>query len=400
MNHSTPDNKKRNWEDRGSPIDSTSESKSLKMSSKEISDLTGKIDTLIERTCGMERTLETNTRTLEQLSADHKDVKEELDDYKQENRKLRELIQCMDGRLKRTEMEVDKLKEATIDLTLRSMKHNMIVTGIADPGLGQKEDCVQLATDFLLKNMKIEKKRLAKEIVVDVAHRLGRGPNRPMIIRFTTHSGRVAAMSFCGNLKGTNFFVRDQLPPEMSNKASALAPMFKELRAVATNKVKMVRDKLYCNGDEVDPQFSLNKIAVDVSDLSLEISVSAIKHSDYLTVKDTGLQAHTYPAKTVKDVKTVLAKIRTDPIVVNATHLIYAYIVKDPITGRTSKGYDDDREYGISKVLLDLLERVGYEGVLIISKHNGASRLADRNKTICKLAEGILGVQDEDMDEF
>lgn len=381
--------KKRSWTDRNSPSDSNSCAKSSRIMA-DISDLTDKMDTLLRRTENMERSLEANTETLNRLSSDYVSVEQELGIYKEDNRQLRDIIACLDSRLQRTENAIEGLKSVTIDLSFRSMKHNMIICGVKE---NKDENIIAVTTDFLFKEMKISRKRLSTDIVCDIVHRLGRGNDRPIIVRFTTHRGKAEAMRFCPNLKGTQFYVKDQLPYEMAQKASALVPKLKKLKEKADDPktVKLVRDMLISNGEIVNPEFSLNKIQVDVKNLSPEINLHDITHSDSLTVNETCVQAHSYPATTIDEVKTVLAKIRTAPSVLKANHLMYAYLVRDPQSGNISKGYDDDHEFGMSKILLRILEQCNYNGVLVVSKRNGPQRMKDRNKVIAKLVQDFIG---------
>ena len=61
------------------------------------------------------------------------------------------------------------------------MKQNIILTGVTGVLTGvtekEKEDCQQVTKDFLKKKMDLD------DVKIDVAHRIGSGKCRPMVIR-------------------------------------------------------------------------------------------------------------------------------------------------------------------------------------------------------------------------
>ena len=379
------DSTKRSWSERDRPTDNSVKSSSpeLKVNRKMTTN-----EDIMKKLVSVETTVNANATTLTNLQTENKNLRRDLDGCKKENAELRELIRCLDSRLSRTERGLENVKDKTVDLTYRQMRINMVIYKLPERN---GEDCKQIVNEFFVSKMKIDKFRLSKDIIVDVAHRFGRGHNRPIVVRFTTRTGKIEAMKHCRNLKGEDVFVKDQLPSEMQDQTSTLVPQMKAIKASdKTSKVSIIRGNLYVNGVRQESSFAHNKVTVDADDLSSSVKLSSFDKGDYCSFNGTNMQAHFYPDATdLNDIKTALAKIRTDKKVSAADHIIYAYRITDSY-GSTLRGYDDDREYGVSKLLLDLLEHHNAEGVLIISKQDGPLRLKDRHKTICQIAEDLL----------
>ncbi len=378
---STPDSKpKRTWSTRESPIDVSSDS-SIRSPELKIAKITPK----------------TMEEKIDQILLENKAINKSLDDINgkldttnqtvaecdTKYERLYTMIKSLDARLQKNEAEVESLRDTVIDLTQRSMKHNLIVYNLKE---SPNENCYETAKKFLINDMKIPRARIGADICVDIAHRLGKGTDRLLIIRFTTHRGRREALSFCGNLKGTNIYVREQLPPDMNQKAAAQLGTMKQLKGNASNKVKMVRDKLFLNGKLVDPKFGRNEIMLDC-DLSDEVALEDITKSDTMLVNTNGVRGYYYEAEGLLEIKTALAKVQSDADNSTASHMIYAYRTYD---GRD--GYCDDREYGSSAPILKIMETKKKLGILIFCKFDGRKRLKaeERDRVIASIASDLL----------
>ena len=194
-------------------------------------------------------------------------------------------------------------------------------------------------------------------------------------------------MSFCGNLKGTNIYCRDQLPSEMNDRAVAQVKKMKELKEEdGNNRVNLVRDKLILNGEIVEPHFSANKIVIDCN-LDPDISLDDITQTEP-TILDNSVQmkGYYYEAEDLSEVKTVLATVQCDEEAKDASHIIYAYNL-----GETD-GHYDDHEYGVSYKVLQFLKHHETKGVIVICKIDGKKKIKvkDRDKEIEKIINVLL----------
>lgn len=380
----SPYHYKRSWTQRNSPGDQSisPKYKSTKMATEGMTS-DQKLDLLLSRS---ER-IETNTQDLLELGAKFESIERDVETYRRENIDLIEIIKTLDGRLQKAELEIKRLSEGNIDLSYRSMKHNMICYGIKEPA--EKENCYASARAFLIDKMKIPRDRLNQDVVIDVTHRLGSGDERPLIIRFTTHAGRRVAMSFCGNLKGTPFHVREQLPPTMADRASAQLGELKIQKAVKTNKATLIRDTLYSKGKKIDPQFCDNEIILDTNLVS-GINFEDIIQSPIITKDTNKIQCFAYGASNMDEAKTALAKVISAPSCVKASSVSYAYSIKDMGTPLT--GYSDGKDFGLSRLVLDTMQERLVLGIVIICKFNGTKKLnyETRNKVVSELLVDLI----------
>ena len=157
-------------------------------------------------------------------------------------------------RIENLEENHAKTENRLIDLQWRSMRENLIFTGIKEPVLAQDEyeDVEYTLKTFLKQNMKID-----RYIELDRVHRLGRfDPNklypRPIIAKFERYKDKEYVRQLAPDvLTNTQYGVREQFPYEIEEKRKKLYPLAKKARQDKDNKVRMVRDKLFVNDQEV-----------------------------------------------------------------------------------------------------------------------------------------------------
>ncbi|MEW8563212.1 MAG: hypothetical protein AB2541_13945, partial [Candidatus Thiodiazotropha sp.] len=160
----------------------------------------------------------------------------------------------------------NKTTEKIIDMQCRSMRENLIFTGISESDLnrGESENTEAILKDFLRTEMNID-----RDISFDRVHRLGYyDPNqiysRPIVAKFERFKDKeFVRMSAPAPLRGKRFGVNEQYPIEVENKRKLLYPEAKKYRRNKLNKVRLVRDKLYVNGEEIiveeSERYTINK---------------------------------------------------------------------------------------------------------------------------------------------
>lgn len=147
-----------------------------------------------------------------------------------------------------------KTDERLIDLQWRSMRENLIFTGISEPYLpeGEFENVEGTLRQFLREEMNID-----RDIAFDRVHRLGRYDMykkypRPIIAKFERYRDKETVRKAAPqSLFGKRYGVREQFPPEIEEKRKVLYPEAKKARGNKNNVVRLVRDKLFVNGREV-----------------------------------------------------------------------------------------------------------------------------------------------------
>ncbi|XP_021343224.1 uncharacterized protein LOC110443368 [Mizuhopecten yessoensis] len=136
----------------------------------------------------------------------------------------------------------DELKRSVTDLRWRSMKNNLVFSGLLE---SPKENTESLLREFLHVELNIQ-----HHIELGNVHRFGkfiRGKRRSIVARFIYNNGRSLVLKRSGMLAGTSFYINEQFPSEVEQKRRQLYPTYKDLKA-KHHKVKLVRDKLIVDG--------------------------------------------------------------------------------------------------------------------------------------------------------
>ncbi|KAK3085537.1 hypothetical protein FSP39_004866 [Pinctada imbricata] len=142
----------------------------------------------------------------------------------------------------------DELSEQITDLRVRSMKYNLIFSGIQE---GERENSEQVLQDFLANELDIQQ-------YIDFAnvHRFGRqhrGKPRPLIAKFLYQRDLDMVLRNARKLRGKSYYINRQFPDEIEQARRSLYPIMKEFRSKGDH-VKLVRDTLYVNGEPYEPE--------------------------------------------------------------------------------------------------------------------------------------------------
>ena len=206
----------------------------------------------------MQGDIEGTSGLYDQIKSTTDELKEDISMIKKENEKVvseRNEIQA----LKESNAA---LKEKILEVQCRSMKYNLIFSGIKEE---EGEDCEQVLRDFIRKELRVKSKMDFKNV-----HRIGPKPKptqrgqrrdhgagardndrpRSIIAKFIYHSDIVTLKKSARNLKGKDYWINEQFPAEVEEKRKKLYPIAKEARK-KKDKVVMVRDKLYINDELV-----------------------------------------------------------------------------------------------------------------------------------------------------
>ncbi|KAK3092329.1 hypothetical protein FSP39_001358 [Pinctada imbricata] len=139
---------------------------------------------------------------------------------------------------------VRDLEEKVTDLRCRSMKQNLIFTGLSNES--RSEDTETKLRDFLYEQLEID-----GHIEFGNVHRFGRfvrGRDRPIVARFLYHNDMLNVKHNAYKLKGTRYGISEQFPQEVENRRKQLYPVMKRHKN-AGDKVTLVRDRLYINNE-------------------------------------------------------------------------------------------------------------------------------------------------------
>ena len=136
------------------------------------------------------------------------------------------------------------------------MRNNIIIGGIEESLNERQQD-----TEAKVRSFMVEKLLLAQDVVnamvIERAHRTGiqeedprKRRNRVILCKFASFKDREAVrkQGFC--LKGTNYFVKEQFPPEVAEKRRKLVPQLKAARNDG-KRAWIAYDTLYVDGKPV-----------------------------------------------------------------------------------------------------------------------------------------------------
>ena len=162
----------------------------------------------------------------------------------------------LESRVEELSENLSSMTEKLVDVQWRSMRENLVFSGISEPTLekGEQENCEARIKQFLYEDMRLE-----QEFSFDRVHRLGRFKRgqtypRPIVAKFTYYKDKETVRQAAPKtLIGSSYSVNEQFPQEIENRRKLLYPVAKRARQNPNNKVRLVRDKLYINGAQYIP---------------------------------------------------------------------------------------------------------------------------------------------------
>ena len=191
---------------------------------------------------------------LDKMVNNIKDMKTSVEAIKKNNDEMKSELTNMKSELVAVKKKNKTLEDRLIDMQSRSMRDNLIFYNIKeeekvgrDVPEEEKVTTEEILHDFIKAKMKIE-----SEVSFERAHRMGkhRGTGerpRPIVAKFTFHKQREKVRKSSVNLKGSDFGVAEQFPPEIMVKRKQQWPIFKKAREDG-KRAKLVADKLFING--------------------------------------------------------------------------------------------------------------------------------------------------------
>lgn len=172
-----------------------------------------------------------------------------------ENQTLKEDIKKLTEGMTQLSGENKRFKESLLDIQARSMRDNLVFSGIAETA---EEDAETTVRQFIQHQLKLPSDTV-KNISFHRVHRLGgRKPGnsrpRPIVAKFEHFKQKEQVKGRGRELRGTNYSVNDQFPKEILDRRRALFPIRKKHISEGC-KATVTVDKLYVNGQLFrDPQ--------------------------------------------------------------------------------------------------------------------------------------------------
>lgn len=140
-----------------------------------------------------------------------------------------------------------KLQDTVTDLQCRSMKNNLVFRGLQE----QPDENISVKVrNFIKQELGVE-----RDLEFGNIHRFGKPNNgrpRPIVVRFLYYDQLSMVRDNAYRLKNKNFSINEQFPPHIEEVRRTLYPVAKHYKSQG-HRTKMVRDKLFINGEEYRP---------------------------------------------------------------------------------------------------------------------------------------------------
>lgn len=202
---------------------------------------------------------------LDQVVSDMEELKNIVTTFKSETTALKETVSELKQEMSTIKKENYLLRESLLDLQSRSMRDNLIFSGIQETNNENPEETLKT---FMIKELDLSEETV-KEITFARVHRIGRKKtfadalqtsdtytnsrlppprttHRPIIARFEYHKQREFIRGLGKRLKGKPFGLNEQFPQVVMERRRALLPIYYSNRKAGT-RVSLVSDKLYIN---------------------------------------------------------------------------------------------------------------------------------------------------------
>ncbi len=162
------------------------------------------------------------------------------------NQDLHKSVNTLNEQMHTVSKENKLLKETVLDLQTRSMRDNLIFSGIPEQTPDDPETNIKT---FMTTHLNLPPDTV-NNITFHRVHRLGKpstkGP-RPIIAKFEHFKHKELVKSKGKELKGKPYGLNDQYPKEINERRKILYPIFKENRQ-NNKRSSLIVDKLYIDG--------------------------------------------------------------------------------------------------------------------------------------------------------
>lgn len=140
------------------------------------------------------------------------------------------------------------MKETILDLQARSMRDNLVFSGIPE---NTQENPEKTLMDFMQPHLKLPPEK-TKRITFHRVHRIGNLNSdstrpRPIVAKFEHFKDKEFVKTQGKQLKGTRFGLNDQFPKEIQGRRKLLYPIRKRFIQEGKRAIISV-DKLYVDG--------------------------------------------------------------------------------------------------------------------------------------------------------
>lgn len=207
---------------------------------------------------GLLESINNKLAILEILHQDIKDLKtslefsqSQIESLQKENNEMHTKVLNLTTTIDSLKTENKLLKESILDIQCRSMRDNLVFSGIPEQTQDNPEQAIK---DFMLSALKLSKETV-NNITFHRVHRLGTNNKknadtkrpRPIVAKFEHYKQKELVKSKGKELRGTSFGLNDQYPRVIQDRRRILIPIMKQFRQNGRKAVLTV-DRLYVDG--------------------------------------------------------------------------------------------------------------------------------------------------------
>ena len=322
-----------------------------------------------------------------QTEAQCDDNTSEISDLKGKYESLKKEQTILLGIVSKQNKQIEVLSNKLDDLVTRSMKENIIISGLDETESGDEGDD---SLEEKVRKFFDEKMSIAPRF--DITHRIGekredKGP-RPVVVRCSGLKEKSKIFQNVNKLKdqknsrGKPYFVSDQYPDGINERRRKYNSMMNENKSLPTTEqlsMRIRRNQLFINNEvyrpsvvppSVDDLFDVPQSEQDKME-KLPLTFGDIQSEKGSTFYGAAVRIHS-----IADVRRAYKKVVLgDP---SATHVMAAFKYKSP-QGKILVDYIDDGEHGGSRCLMNSITLGGHMGVAcFVVRHYGGTHLGPR----------------------
>lgn len=324
--------------------------------------------------------------------------KEEVS-VKEEVKTIRTKLEVLSNVVIRMEDKMNETSNKLTQMQARSMRKNVIISGIQEPLNESPEQLLTAVQEFISNQLKVE-----QEIPIKVCHRLNYVDNaeyRPVVVKLTTVEHKILLLSHGPQLKGqTNnrnryFYINEQLPDKLAEDRRYAQQWIKENKAKPSNdqlSMKISRNRLRINNEpynkKVKPPSAGEILRLERDDI-MQTNQSPTVYGDSKLIEGSEFISYAVHVATVEQVRIAYRKLRMR--YADATHISSAFRM-DPPNGPLNQEGSDDGEYGAGRCLLGVLRdnNILNAAVFVIRFYGGKQIGAARFDAIKQLSTVAL----------
>ena len=276
---------------------------------------------------------------------------------------------------KKDEM-IRHLSEKIMQIERRNTRKNVLIAGIDEV---KGENCKAIASKLFKNKLTIE-----DEVRIKAAYRIGKGDNRPIVVRLNDVTDKGTIFKNVNKLRKSKseqdkkVFINDHLPEQLAERQKRqkqIVKYNKTLIATQQQETGWKKGKLYINGHEYRPKIvaPTNSDILNMNPSQLQ-RLLAVKLFAGETVEKAENKFLSFALKVHSLEQVTDAYLQVKYHFANASHVVCAYRILDPDVAHMQDGIDDG-EIGASRRILQMMIDQSFNNcvVFIVWHHSGTN---------------------------